>query len=160
MLEEPVDDAPDVGAEPHTVRDRPGVDAAIDLTAPVPQVLVLPAAVFGEKLGGAALAQHGGVKAPIPQRVERPRRRRPGLPGTFRRLRTVKVEACGHERAAGPLSVRILECQKVGAEAFGRDPCPGCFPNLGRLALPGRVRPASAASDQSPAATRSTPRPP
>lgn len=34
MLEEPVDDAGDVGAEPHPVRDGPGVDAAVDLAGP------------------------------------------------------------------------------------------------------------------------------
>jgi hypothetical protein len=109
MLEEPVDDAGDVGAEPQTVGDRPGVDAAVDLAAPVRQVVVLPAAVLGEKLGRAALAQDSAVEAPLPQRVERPRRRRPGLPGTFCRFRTVKVEVRGEERTASLLAVRVLE---------------------------------------------------
>ena len=83
VFEEPVDDAGDVGAEPHAVGDRPGVDAAVDLAAPVRQVLVLPAAVLGEKLSRAALAQDSGVEAPLPQRVQRPGRRRPRLTGTF-----------------------------------------------------------------------------
>lgn len=122
MLEEPVDDAGDVGAEPQTVRDRPGIDAAVDLATPVRQVLVLPAAVLGEKLGRAAFAQDRGLEAPLPQRVERPRRCRPGLPGIFCRFRTVKVEACGEERAARPLAVRALEREEACAEALGRDP--------------------------------------
>src|SRR5882757_7645162 len=123
MLEEPVDDAGDVGAEPHTVRDCPGVDAAVDFAAPVRQVVVLPAAVLAELLGRAALAQYGGVEAPLPQRVERPRRRRPGLPGIFCRFRTVKVEVGREERATRPLGVRVLEREEARAEAFGGDPC-------------------------------------
>jgi hypothetical protein len=65
MFEEPIDDAADVGAEPHPVRDGPGVDAAVDLAAPVRQVVVLPAGVFGEQFSGAA--QRLCVDSPLPQ---------------------------------------------------------------------------------------------
>ena len=160
VLEEPVDDAGDVGAEPQTVRERPGVDAAVDLAAPVRQVVVLPAAVRGEQFGRAALTQDSGVEAPLPQRVQRPRRRRPRLPGTFCRLGAVEVEVCGEERAARPLAVRVLEREKARAEAFGRDPCPRRFPDLWRFAARGRARPASAVPGQSRGATRSGRRPP
>ena len=65
MLEEPVDDPGDVGAEPHTGSHRPGVDAAIHLAAPERQVVVVPAAVLGEKFNRAALTQDTGVEPPL-----------------------------------------------------------------------------------------------
>ena len=91
VLDEPGRRALDVGAEPDAVRERPGVDAAVDLAAPVRQVVVLPAAVRGEALGG--VRQHGGVDPPLAERVQRPRRRRPRLARPLRRLRPVEVEA-------------------------------------------------------------------
>ena len=63
--------------------------------------------------------QLGGVEAPLPQRVERPRRRRPGLPGIFCRLRTVKADVGGEERAAGPLAIGVLEREKARAAQGG-----------------------------------------
>jgi hypothetical protein len=130
MLEQPVHDAGDVGTEPEAIGDRPGIDAAVDLAAPVRQVLVLPAAVLGEELGCAALAQDNGVEPPLTQRVERPRRRCPGLSA---RLGIVEVEVGGEERAARPLAVRVLEREEARTKAFGSDPRPRRFPDLGRF---------------------------
>src|SRR5829696_5110397 len=111
MLDEPVDDASDVGAQPHAVGDGPSIDAAVNLAAPVRQVLVLPARVLGEEFGRAPLAQDSPVKSPLSQRVQRPWRRRPWLPGTLCRLGVVEVEVCGKECAASPLAVRLLQCE-------------------------------------------------
>ena len=46
----------------------------------------------------------------------------------------MKVEVRGEERAARPLSVRILQRQKARTEAFGRNPGPRCLPDRGRRA--------------------------
>ncbi len=120
----------DVGSEPHAVGDRPRVDAAVDLAAPVRQVVVFPACVLREKLGGAAITQDRGVKPPLPQIVERPRRRRPGL-ALF--TGPAEVEAGGKEGTAGPLTVGVLQGEEARAEPFCRDPCAGRFRDFRRF---------------------------
>ena len=56
VLETPVDESDDVDAQPDTVGEGPGVDAAVDFAAPIGQVLVFPPAVISEQVGDAALA--------------------------------------------------------------------------------------------------------
>ena len=78
--------------------------------------------------------QHGRVDSPLAQRVQRPCRRRPRLARALRRLRPVEVEAGGEERAAGPLTVRILQGEQPRAEPLGRDASARRRPDLLRRA--------------------------
>ena len=78
--------------------------------------------------------QHGGVEAPLAERVQRPGRRRPRLAGALGGLRTLEVEVGREERAAGPLAVRVLQGEQSGAEALGRDAGAGRLPDVVRRA--------------------------
>jgi hypothetical protein len=127
MLHEPNGQAVHVGTQPEAVHERPRVDAAVDLAAPVGQVVVLPAAVRSETIGG--VTENRRVHAPLAQRAERPRRGRPWLAGVVRALGAVRVEVGREERAAGPLSVRVLERQEPGTETLRGDASTGRLPH-------------------------------
>jgi hypothetical protein len=63
MVEEPLRDSRDIRPEPHAVGERVGVDAAVDLAAPVRQVVVVPSTVRGEQV--CCTGERGGVEAPV-----------------------------------------------------------------------------------------------
>jgi len=52
VFDEPRGEPLDIGAEPGAIRERPRIDGAIDLAAPIGQVIVLPTAGRGEARGG------------------------------------------------------------------------------------------------------------
>ena len=139
VLEEPVDDAVIVGAEPHAVGDGPGVDAAVDLAAPVGQSSYSHR-LFSARSSAVRPAQNGGIEAPLAQRVERPRRRGPRLAGTFGGLGAVEVEVAG--KKAPP-----AHCPSGSCSASSRAPKPS-------VAILARV--ASQTADGSRTRSRST----
>ena len=59
-------------------------------------------AVLGEEFDRPTPAEHVGIKAPFPQRVQRPRRGRPWLPGSAH-LVTVEVEVQPERRRRLPI---------------------------------------------------------
>ena len=104
VVEEPRRQLPDVGTEPRTVRQGERVDAAVDLAAPVGQVLVLPAAVRRR-----ASAVPRGPRRRAPSRAGRSATRSsPSRAARARPPGTVEVEVRREVRAAGPLPVGVL----------------------------------------------------
>ncbi len=147
-----------VRTQPDAVRERPGVDAAVDLAAPVRQVVVLPAAVGGEPLGG--VRQHGRVEPPLAERVQRPRRRRPRLAGTLRGLRALEVEVARGRTRRRPTGRRGPAGRAAGRRSPRSRRGRGSPPRPPRARRAGRARPASAAPGRSRAASRSARRRP
>ena len=144
VVQEPLGDSGNIRAQPPAVGQSEGVDAAVDLAAPVGQIVVLPTTIRRDQVRGAG--QRGGVQAPVAQGVERPRRRGPRLSRALGGLWAVEVETAREERAAGPLAVGILQCEQLRAEPLGGDPGPSCRPHLPRqscevaLDLPAQCR--------------------
>ena len=132
VVEEPLGDSRDIRPEPRAVGEGVGVDAAVDLAAPVRQVVVLPATVCGEQVGGTG--ERGGVEAPVAQGVERPRRRGPRLASVIGRLGAVEVEVAREVCPAGPLPVGILQCEQPGPETLPGDSGTSRLPHLLRRA--------------------------
>lgn len=114
-----VDGTVDLSAEPQAVRDHHSVDADIDLTTPVGQVLEFPPH-RGEFIGGPL--QHRGIQSPFAQSVE--------CPGGSPWLRCVTGEVRGEVGTAHPLPVRILMAQQFAAEPNACDSRTGSEPGI------------------------------
>ncbi len=151
MVEEPLDDAGDVGAEPHPVRDGPRVDAAVDLAAPVRQVVVLPAGILGEQLRRAAQRRRRRFPTPArssasmssPSTAEHPR------PLRDRRSRSRQ----GRTRRP-PIDRRDPAMPEGVRRSLRSRSVPALLPTPRAVRRRCRAPPASAAPDQSRAARR------
>ena len=106
------DEAVDIGPEPEPVRERPGVDAAVDFAVPVGQVVVLPRDLL--ELLGRAL-EHARVDAPLAEVFEHPSCGGPRLG-----LLVLPPPAMGEERTARPGPVWVLMREQLGPEPLGR----------------------------------------
>src|SRR5690606_7649047 len=106
VVDEPLRKARHVLPQPGAIRERVRIDAAVDLTVPEGQVLVLPARVAPQPL--ARVAENGCRHAPLAQSVQRPGRRRPRLTRVLRSLRPPEIEFGRAVRATRPLTISIL----------------------------------------------------
>lgn len=128
VLDEPLDQAAHVGAQPGAVGKRVRVDAAVDFATPVRQVVVLPAAVHGQLLRRPR--QDGRIDPPFPQRVQRPGGGGVGLTlAVIGMIHRARIRPRGEVRPAGPLAVPILQLQQPGTHPLRRDPRPGRRPH-------------------------------